>query len=263
MGVIFSTAYELPVTDQPLTHARIAHSRNWLSGGGSGSSTATGYFDSAPNNSLTYERWKPSTSSSTWDLTASGTCDYCCIAAHTLGTSGCSVRIERFTGSGWAALTATTAVSDDMPIMAIFPPETATKWRVTITGGTPEIGVIKFGRALQMPQPFYGGHTPIDLARQTMMRANMSETGEFLGRTKQRTYSQSSFAWAHLEASWVRTNWRTLQKAVETEPFFIAWRPITFSEVAFGQTSSIPTPTNMGIKDLMAVELSMTARGYD
>ena len=263
MGVIFETGYELPVIDQPLTHASIAHANNWLSGTADASSTEDGYFADAPRNSLTYEKWKPASSSSTWALTASGTCDYCCIGAHTLGTNGCSVRVEKWTGSGWTGLTATTPITDDMPIMFIFTPETATKWRISISSGRPEIGVVRFGRALQMPQALYGGHTPIDLARQTVIRSNMSETGEFLGRTRQRLYKESSFAWSHLRASWVRTNWPSLQKAVEKEPFFIAWRPLAFSEVAFGQTGAVPIPANMGVKDYMAVELSMKARGYD
>ena len=88
MGVIFESGYTLPVSDYPLTHTRIAHSRNWISGTPSASDTALFHFEDAPNDSLTYERWKPDTMPGTWTLTPSGaeTVDYCCIGVHDLGT---------------------------------------------------------------------------------------------------------------------------------------------------------------------------------
>lgn len=267
MGVIFQSGYSLPGGDEPLTHARIAHSLNWLSGGTAvASSTATDYFADAPMSTLTYEKWKPNSVTATWEYNHGSTsqCNYCVIGAHTMGTNGNSVQVQYWNGSTWSNLTAVTAVTDDMPIMAIFGAQTRQRWRISITGGAaPEIGVIKFGLALQMERPIYGGHAPIDLARTTILRSNYSETGEFLGRTKQRSYLQSEFSWNHLTAAWVRTNWKTLQKAVETEPFFIAWRPGSFSEVVFGQTDQVPIPENMGIRDLMSVQLSVRGRGYD
>lgn len=114
-----------------------------------------------------------------------------------------------------------------------------------------------------MERPLYGGHAPMHMARQTVMRSNVSGTGEFLGRTKQRAYLQTAFAWNNLTADWVRSNWRPFQIACETEPFFIAWRPITFSEVAYGYVDSVPIPQNTGVRNLMSVEMTMRARSYD
>lgn len=262
MGVIFPSGYSLPAGDMPLTHARIAHAGNWLSGTPIASTTETGYFADAPNNSLTYERWKPTAFPATWDLDPGGStvADYCCIGAHTLGSSGCSLAIQYFNGS-WTNALSLTAIADDSPIMVVFTEKTATKWRVYISGGTfPEVGIIKFGKALQMYRPLYGGHSPLVMARQTVLRSNYSETGEFLGRTKQRTQLRTSFSWSEIPASWMRTNWLPFQKAIEAEPFFIAWRPGTFSEVGLCQADSVPVPENQGVRDLMSVQL--TVRGY-
>ena len=268
MTLILQTGYTLPSGDQPLTHARIAHSRNWGSGGTAvASSTATGFFANAPLNTLTYEKWKPAGATGTWEYNHGSTlsCNYCCIGGHTLGTSGSTISLEYWNGSIWVSFLSPIAITDNSDIFAIFAPGSSQRWRVNISAGTsaPEIAVIKFGTALQMERPIYGGHTPIMLARQTVMKMNESETGEYLGMSKWRTYLQSSFTWQNLTAAWVRSNWQTMQRAVETEPFFIAWRPASFGEVAYGRAMGVPIPTNSGTRDLMSVELQMRALSYD
>jgi len=267
MGVILESGYTVPGGDEPLTHARIAHANNWITGGTiTASSTATDFFADGPDNSLTYEKWQPSSVTATWEnnFGSSQDYDYCLIAAHNMGTQGNSLQVQTYDSASWTDLIPTTAITDDMPILCIFTEQTDTRARIRITNGSaPTIGVIKFGKALQMQQPLYGGHSPLDMARQTIVRSNYSETGEFLGKSKQRTYCETEFAWSHLTASWVRTNWRPFQKAVETEPFGIAWRPDDFSEVGYCQTDSVPIPSNMGVRDYMSVSLSVRALGYD
>lgn len=312
MTVLYQASYSLPANDQPLTHARIAHSRNWIDGGtATASGTATGYFADAPLNTLTYERWKPNALPATWAYThtTSAQCDYCCIAGHTLGTRGTSLSVQYYDGSTWQTLIASTQITSDAPIFCIFAPVTATQWRVSLTGTTlPEISVIRFGAALQMQRPIYGGHAPVTLARKTILRSNYSETGEYLGRAKVRTYGQTTFSWKNLQASWVRAWWPDTQKAIETEPFWIAWRPelapgaapdtsdwvvydgtwtdagrfwrddevwlddpststpatvAKYGEVGYCQVDQVPIPVNMGVRDLMAVDMTVRARGYD
>lgn len=267
MTVILQTGYSLPSGDQPLTHARIAHDNNWLNGGTiTASGTATGFFAGGPTNGLTYEKWKSDALPATWeyDHGSAAECDYCVIGAHTLGTNGNTLQIQYWNGSSWTGVIAATAITTNEPIMAIFAPQTWQRWRISITNGTaPTIGVIKFGSALQMERPLYGGHAPIPFARQTILRSTKSETGEFLGRSKQRTYLNTSYEWQNLTSDWVRANWPSFQRAIEESPFFIAWRPATFGDVALAQTEEIPIPINMGIRDLMIVGLSIRARGYE
>jgi len=270
MTVLFQPGYTVPSGDEPLTNARVAHSLNWLSGGTVfATNTATGYFANAPLNTLTYEAWKPSTTTVTeWQYihtTTASNQDYCCIAAHTLGTSGSQIVVQYLSGATWLDLCPYTFITDNSPIFVIFGKTTAQLWRVVIVNTTsaPTIGVIKFGKALQLPQAIYGGHSPINLARQTILRANYSETGEFLGRTKQRVMLSNTFSWTHLKAAWMRTNWPTMQKAIEAEPFWVAWRPGDYGEVGFAQVDNVPVPQNMGIKDFMSVEMTIRARAWD
>lgn len=267
MSVIFSTGYSLPSGDEPINNARIAHARNWLTGGTiTASTTATDFFAAGPDNSLTYERWKPSALPATWeyDHGSAAEVDYCCIGAHTLGTNGNTLQVQYFNGTTWTGVIPATAITSDMPIMAIFPPQTRQRWRIQISNGTaPEVGVIKFGKALQMQRAIYGGHTPLDYSRQTVMRQNRSVTGEFLGRTKLRNTLRTSFDWAHLSRAWIDANWKDFQLACEEEPFFIAWRPGQFSEVGLCYTDQVPAPQSMSIRDLFQVSLGVTARGYE
>lgn len=252
--------------DLPTNRARIAHALNWLGGGTiTASSTAAGYFAEAPDNSLTYERWKPSSLPASWEYyhTSAAECDYCCIGAHTLGTNGNTLQVQYWDGA-WQDLIPATVITDNSDIFVIFPRQSRRRWRINITNGTaPLIGVVKFGLALQMERPLYGGHAPMEFARNVVLKMNESETGEFLGRSKYRTYNETNFSWSNLSASWIRQNWGTFQRATELEPFFIAWRPGGFSEVAFGRLMAPAIPSNSGTRDLMSVEVQMRARSYD
>jgi len=157
MTVIFQTSYSLPGGDQPLTHARIAHANNWLSGGTvTASTTDSDYFESGPTSPLTYEKWKPTTLAATWeyDHGSAAACDYCCIGAHTMGTNGNTLQVQYWNGSSWSGVIAATAITTDEPIMCIFAPQTRQRWRISISSGTvPEVGVIKFRQRLANAAP--------------------------------------------------------------------------------------------------------------
>lgn len=272
MTVIFESGYSLPGADLPLKHARIAHAGNWHTGGTvTASSTATGYNADAPDNSLTYERWKPSSLTATWDidLGSAKATNYCCIAAHTMGTNGNTLTVQYdSTGGGTWVTVATEAITDDSPIFCIFDSETRQDWRVQISSGTaPEIGVIKFGTALQMERPFYVGFAPSRMMRKTQVTGNMSEGGQFLGRTKIRTSSEVTYSWSNLTYAWVRANLdgtAGLLQSVETEPFFCAWRSASEDDVEFGWTRGpVSSPSITGPRDLMSFTLSAEVLGYE
>ena len=206
-------------------------------------------------------------SAATWDLSMYDALpgDVFCIAGHNIGEGNGRLTFlhdsnedTTYTSIGTASPTS------NMPLMFLHEGITSPEWRVTVDRcPLPEIAVIRVGKALQMERPFYGGHAPLHMARQTVLRSNMSESGEFLGRTKQRTFGATAIAWDNLTAAWVRTNWRPFQRATETEPFFIAWRPSSFSEVGYCQLDSVPIPENKGVRDLMSVEMAVRSLGYD
>ena len=269
MGVLFESGYSLPGSDKPTTHARIAHSANWNAGGTiTASTTATGYFADAPDNSMTYEKWSPSALPATWqnDLGSALECDYCCIAGHSMGTNGNTLQVQYdSTGGGVWVDVINTAITSDEPIYCIFEPETYQKWRGLISNGTaPEIAVIRFGLSLQMERPIYQGHTPINMNRKTTVRSTKSELGQWLGRSRIRSDLTGSFQWSNLTSAWARANIYPLIKAVEVEPFFIAWRPGTFTDVQYCWTTDNPEgPPNAGSRDLVSFGMNVEALGYE
>jgi len=268
MSVIFGAPYALPALDYPLTHARIAHSGNWLSGGTvAASSTDPAYFADAPDESPTYEKWKPASIPATWEYShgSAAEVDYCCIAAHTLGSDGATFTVQYHNGSTWVSVTPSSTVTDDQSVFAIFEPVTAQRWRVNITASTsiPNIGVIRFGKAMQMPRPLYQGHNPLDLSRDTTTRTNGSVGGEWLGRSVERTAFSTTYQWSNIQAQWVRDNWSDFQRQTEVEAFFIAWRPTSFGEVGYCYIEGHEPPANTGPKALMSVSLNVQGYGYD
>jgi len=272
MSILFESGYTLPGGDLPLKHARMAHSGNWHAGGTISSSTeAAGFTDDAADTTLTYERWKPTALPATWenDLGSAKLVDYCCIAAHDMGTNGNTLQVQYdSTGGGTWVDVINEAVLDDSPIFAIFEPETRQKWRLRISGGTaPEIGVVKFGEALQFERPFYQGFAPARMTRRTSVTGNLSEGGAFLGRSKIRSSLSSEYSWTNLTYAWVRANLdgsTGLIQSVETEPFFLAWRAALEQDCDFAWTKGpVDSPSLSGPIDLMSFGFDAEAFGYE
>jgi hypothetical protein len=265
MATFFPPGYALPVGDAPLTHARMLHARNWFAGGTvAASDTAAEFFAAGPLNSMTYERWQPATLGATWtyDHGSAVLGDAACIAAHSIGTSGATLEVLTSTdGTTFTSRIGPIIPADDEAIWCVLPPVTARYWRIALTGLVrPTIGAIRFGRALQFPQPMFAGHTRVRFARQTQLRTNTSESGEFLGRSVQRVSRPTSYQWQHLPRAWVEANWPALQRAVEAQPFWLTWRPDDYGDVGYFVTDAVPQAATMGVRDYY--QAGIDVRGY-
>lgn len=267
MAVAFESGYTLPGADEPLTHARIAHSGNWRTGGTvTASTTAAGFFAAGPSSSQTFERWQPTASPATWEYDHGSAVenDYCVIGAHDLGTQSATVEVQAEIAAVWTTLVSVSPTTDE-PIFAIFEPRTQQAWRLNITyaGTAPYVGVIKFGKALQMQRPIYNEYVIPNFARQTQLRSTYSESGEFLGRTKQRTYLEHPLQWSMLTRTWADTNWYPAIKAFEAEPFFIAPIPSARTDVVFGQTTGPLSPPSETASGYMSVQMDVRGYGFE
>jgi hypothetical protein len=157
------------------------------------------------------------------------------------------------------------AADDDRPIMRLVEPTSATRFRLRLVGpSVPTIGVIRMGKALEMERPLYGGHTPISLARNTVIRPNISERGQWLGRSIIRSGASGSWNWTHLTAAWVRRYLQPFITAARTRPFFIAWRPEAFpAEAGYCWTTKDLSAANMGRRDFMSFQLDAEGLGHE
>ena len=246
----------------PLTHARIGWHR--YDGSVSASSAAAGFPASAAKSMNTYEFWKPTSLAAWWkiDLGSAKVVNYCGIAVH--DWSGNDVTVQYSTNNtDWISINSASYVIDSAPLLFLFPSVSARYWRVFIDG--PTVGVaahIRFGEMLSMMRPFFAGHTPIPLSRQTVIQPNVSERGQFLGRSAIRSGVQTSAEWMHLDPDWYRANFDPFVQAARTDTFFFAWRPDPDSpsknDVAYCWTNDDIAPSNMGIRDLMQVGFSMS-----
>lgn len=261
--VIASALLSTPPTP-PLTHARIGIDSIATEDNVSATSAVAGRGAKFPVFPSTFDFWEPTTVPAQWAVNAGAavTVDYFGIAAHTAGTAGSTLVVRHSpdgTGGSWTDLTDPVSPATDDPILFLFPPTTDQWWDVRVSVATCAIGVIFVGQALAMQRPIYGGHAPITLSRQTVKLPNRSEGGHFLGRSIVREGLQTSFAWQHLTAAWYRANFDPFIGKARTRPFFIGWRPLDFSEAAYGSLDDDVAPSNMGVRDLMSV--SMTVRG--
>lgn len=264
MAVVISDSITLSALTQPLTHARIGYQK--ISGTITASTAASGFAASNADNELTYSFWKPTALPATWeiDIGSAETVNYFGIAAHTLGTDQAEIFAEYWDGSSWTEIDSVLP-GDDRPIMFIFDDKFASKYRVRVIGSTsPRIGVIYIGESLAMQRAIYGGHSPLNLSRNTVVRPTISERGQWLGRSIIRTGSSTSWDWRNLTALWYRANFDPFVEHARTKPWFIAWRPATFSEeVGYCWTRNDIQPSNQGVRDLMDVSLTAEGLGID
>lgn len=270
MPVKFAQDYLRPYGDRPLSHARIAHAGNWISGAVSASGTDASeiYAVAAPANSLTVEKWRADAVPATWEIApgSASDLDYCAIAAHNFGSAAVEFSIELDLGAGFVSVGLDgLTVSDDRPIFLMFEPATATAARVSFSdlGGVPEVGFIRFGKALQMEERTrFPGRTPFNMAERRIMTGQKSVTGEFLARVEVRRGQALSFEWSHLSEAWLLANGPALLDAIETDLFMIAERPSTHpDDVALCWIAgSRPRPVANGAVDLH--DLQIQAEGF-
>lgn len=275
---------------RPLNYARILHAGNWVA---SDDITVSGdgtNLDSLKN-SLTYEKWTapvtlPASVRYTFNEPKAINC--ICIAAHNM--SGAEVAITYFdTATMSSAFMTNIYPTDNSPIMLLFNTIT-TPWvevrfdtalalsldfvseTYSIYNGATQAqaGVVKMGQALEMYRPFYGGFSPTPMQRASRVVGNVSEGGEWLGRTRVRSAFRAQYQWANLPYDWVRANLdgaSGLIRNLETEPFFIAWRPndaeadVVDCDFAW-TTGPVAAPNLNGTRNLMSFEIAAEGYGY-
>ena len=231
-----------------------------------GSSSQAGFDVTALQNPFTYEFWKPTSlpATVTVDALTSFTADY--VGLGSVQLKDCNVTLE----SSVDGVTYVEAVSADIltdnDIMLLFASTSARYWRFTITAltGTPTVSlsVLNVGESMPMQRMIYGGHTPATLNRRTETRPNMSEGGQWLGRTIIRKGNSEDFSFNNLTSLFVRDTLDPFIEFARVNPFFVLWRPESFGDEAiFGWVNDDIAPVNTGTKDFMSVEFTVMGSG--
>lgn len=194
-------------------------------------------------------------------LTSNADINYIAIAAHNLEGETLLISTSD-TQSGTHTDVESITFTDNKPVMITFEPRDTKE--VMLSGTTTkdiEIGVIYAGIYLQMPQPIYGGHSPVSLSDSVEYQSTQSESGQFLSRNIVRRGSSGSFSWQRLEPDFVRGDFLDFKRSAQTTPFFIKWRPDYHSdEVSYCYTDSEINVSNMGGGHrLMSASMSIKA----
>ncbi len=248
-------------SNQPLNHARILWSPL------TGTITADGTDGDLAANDYTFQRWSCGALPAAWTLetAADADVDTLFIAAHNLSGRTVTVETSATTGGGFTTR-ATVAPTNSSTIAVMFNTGTGAahvirRVRITVSGSgvDAQIGIIRWGKALQMTQPVFAGVRPIGLSRAVETRHAISETGQWLGRTVQRQAAPSAMDWTHLDDAWYKANFAPFALALPQTPFGLIQNPLRMPEsVAWCWTDAAPVPEYMGVRNFMQVSLPVT-----
>jgi hypothetical protein len=279
--IVYSSGFATAeaAASRPLTHARIGY-QTWLRDLDATAITASTENTLGPKDGPlrpdTFEFWEPTALPATWeiDLGTSRDVDYAGIAAHTLGSSGCAIKVETSVGDVagspleqvWNLIASEIAPGNDAPLLFLDSSRVTRYVRLTITGGAtmPRIASIYAGEVLAMQRPLYGGHTPITLSRETVLHRSLSRGGQFLGQGFRRHGLVGQASFRHLTAAWYRETFDPFVQSARRFPYFFAWRPSAFpEEVAYAWTDEDIRPSNMGIRSFMQVAWPIRAHSSE
>lgn len=242
----------------PMSHARILHNNLFAT------ATASPTDAQAVTIPNTFERWRPTGGTQTLTLTRSSatTIDAIGIGASVFNGATVQIQVSPTASAGFTTVETVTPFDDRALLVLLTSPITAQRVRIILTGGSDrEIGVIYAGIALQMERPLFGGHSPINLSARTSYQNNVSDSGNFLGRSIVREGLETELSWKYISNGWFRNDFQPFVISAKKEPFFIAWRPnFAANDVAFAYTQDDIRPTYSGIRDL--IEVSINIRGF-
>lgn len=240
MGVVIAPGFT--GNTYPLKNPRIGWCR--LSGTVAASTSAAGFAAANAATVRTDSFWRPTALAATWRLDAGSaqSVSYCGIAAHDLGSKGCTILVQSSTDDAAWTTRATITPTDDSAILALFATVSARYWRLSISGsgGNPTLGVIQFGAVTEFPRPStFAPSMSFERTRTAAYSANITEGGQWVGRTRVRTMLTPKMTVDHLSETWIAAEWDPLALSAETAPFFIADRPADFPKsVAYAWAQS-------------------------
>lgn len=133
----------------------------------------------------TSEFWAPTTTDTLrCTLGSAQTAAICFIAAHTLGSLGRTLTVERFNGTVWQTI-GTVAPANNRPFALIFPDESNTGYGIGVNGAC-QIGIAWIGPRLVIPGGVVPEYTPVWAAEKFEKSPAITRRGHFRGQRYER-----------------------------------------------------------------------------
>lgn len=99
---------------------------------------------------------------------------------------------------------------------------------------TNQVSHIFFGKSVKLYGSPDTGFTPPSVAFEDKVINNISESGNFVGRSLIRKAMRTSFNISVVDANWVLNDWRDLLEVVQEHPFYFAWDSANYpTDVAY------------------------------
>ena len=250
----------------PLDHPRIA----WRTFPGTvTASSEADQFDAIfAAQPQTWNSWQPTAMPATWEIDAGDDerVSYFAISGHDLGSLGITVHFEVWDGSDFVVVLSHSP-DDNGPILALIDPVDAEKVAFRFTGGTgnPTISNLRIGDVTEWPRLSTFTGTPITDARQIAYRDNESQTGEFLGRTVQRSGLQFGLEVQYLPEDWIASEYADFREFCDRGDgtFWIAPKPGKYlHEVAYAKPAQPIEAPRATPNHRISRDVSMSLRGF-
>jgi len=249
-----------------MAKSRFAYENFFTTGTVTASSEDTGYAKENAFDWNTYDYWKPTAAGISYltvDLGSAQEADYWGIAAHDLFDNSGTVQLQ-YSSDNFASdindVGALTTPSDNSAIFVVFTAVSARYWRlkITTTGSASKIGVASIGTSLTMTQTVRTGATLAHEARDDVYVNQVSEGGQFLGRTLIRKGVKFSVTFTVQEISFVRSDWSAFLDHAEEKPFWYSWNT-DYADSVFVWTDGMPTAPKFDRHNTLT--LSMNLKG--
>lgn len=232
----------------------------------------------APLRPSTEEFWMPTSLPATWQFELGSARDVNYFGLLGYNLDGIQILVETTDGSVAGSPSARTfetfasdlIAGDDSPIMLLDASRSIVAGRVTFSAAStpsemPKLVSLYAGEVLECYRGCYGGVSPMNMNRNTVLYGGWSQTGQLLHQAFRSHGQRGSLALQNLPPSWVRSEFDPFILHARSMPFFFAWRPSTYPlEVAYARATSDIVPSNMSkTRGFMAVSFSMVGLGKE
>lgn len=183
----------------------------------------------------------------------------------TLGNLGGTIQLQYNLGAGWVDFLPPESPTDNTPIYRSVATVSAAQWRWKFVCGSDfYVSVLSFGKDFEFERGIWTGFSPPFLARDTELTNNVSQGGNWLGRSIIRNGATFTIALEDITLPFVYNEWLPFMKWAERRPWFLLWNPRDYpAESAFCWCSDkkIPRPMiSKAGKGFMTAKMTAQAR---
>lgn len=146
------------------------------------SSSAEDFPVTGLKNGVTTDPWRPASMPANIEIDCgeSKAASVLSFAAHTMGTNGVTVTLEKWDGAAWVDVISAAPETDE-PLVMVFNLQEAQEWRVSFTGAIFSVAVMSLCDALHIPNQIEPGHTPFYAAAEIeLLGGSVSSNGHYL-----------------------------------------------------------------------------------